>query len=58
MREAGFRADLVDNAIDVVGNTIAELMSSFAQLSQIQVIEGYGDCGDWKFLDLDHSDRI
>jgi alkylation response protein AidB-like acyl-CoA dehydrogenase len=56
LREAGFREDLVDNAIEVVGNTIVELMSSLAQLTQIQVIEGYGDGGDWKFLNLDHSD--
>ncbi|MBT8362369.1 MAG: acyl-CoA dehydrogenase family protein [Deltaproteobacteria bacterium] len=56
LREAGFRADLVDNAINVVGNTITELMSTLTQLTQIQVIEGYGDRGDWKFLNFNHSD--
>ena len=46
--EAGFRSDLVDNAIQVVGNTIAEQMSSVTQLMPIQVIEVYRDGSDWK----------
>ena len=46
--EAGFRSDLVDNAIQVVGNTIAEQVSSVTQLRQIHVIEEYRDGSDWK----------
>jgi hypothetical protein len=45
---AGFRSDLVKNAIQVVGNTIAEQVSSVTQSRQIQVIEAYRDGSDWK----------
>ena len=45
---AGFRSDLVENAIQVVGNTIAEQMPSVTQPRQIQVIEAYRDGSDWK----------
>ncbi len=45
---AGFRADLVDNAIQVVGNTIAEQVSSVSQFRPIHVIEEYQDGSDWK----------
>ena len=45
---AGFRSDLVKNAIQVVGNTIAEQVSSVTQSRQIQVIETYRDGSDWK----------
>jgi len=48
LAEAGFRSDLIDNAIQVVGNTIAEQVSSFTQLTPIQVIEVYRDGSDWK----------
>jgi hypothetical protein len=48
LMEAGFRSDLVDNAIQVVGNTIAEQVSSVTQLRQIHVIEEYRDGIDWK----------
>jgi hypothetical protein len=48
LMEAGFRSDLVDNAIQVVGNTIAEQVSSVTQLRQIHVIEEYRDGSDWK----------
>jgi len=54
--EGGFRADLVDNAIQVMGNSIAEQVSSFAQLRQINVVEEYGDGGDWKFLNVKQSE--
>ena len=47
---AGFRADLVENAIHVVGNTLAELVSSVADLQPIQVIEEYRDGSDWKLI--------
>jgi len=45
---AGFRSDLVNNAVQVVGNTIAEQVSSVTQLRPIQVIEAYQDGSDWK----------
>ena len=48
--DTGFRADLVDNAIQVVGNTIAEQVSSISQFRPIRVIEEYRDGGDWKSL--------
>jgi hypothetical protein len=48
LREAGFRPDLVDNAIQVVGNFIAEQVSSVTQLRQIHVIGAYHDGSDWK----------
>ena len=48
LMEAGFHSDLVDNAIQVVGNTIAEQVSSATQLRQIHVIEEYRDGSDWK----------
>ena len=48
LRQAGFRSDLVDNAIQVVGNTIAEQVSSVTQLKQIHLIEAYRDGSDWK----------
>jgi len=48
LKAAGFRADLVDNAIQVVGDTIAEQVSSVTHLRQIHVIEDYQDGSDWK----------
>jgi hypothetical protein len=48
LMQAGFRSDLVDNAIQVVGNTIAEQVSSVTQHRQIHVIEAYRDGSDWK----------
>jgi len=48
LAEAGFRSDLIDNAIQVVGNTIAEQVSSVTQPRPIQVIEVYRDGSDWK----------
>ncbi len=42
------KGDLVDNAIQVVGNIIAEQVSSVTQLRQIYVIEDYQDGSDWK----------
>ena len=46
--KSGFRSDLVDNAIQVVGNTIAEQVSSVTELRPIHVIEDYRDGSDWK----------
>jgi hypothetical protein len=48
LMDAGFRSDLVDNAILVVGNTIAEQVSSVTQPGLIDVIEDYQDGSDWK----------
>jgi alkylation response protein AidB-like acyl-CoA dehydrogenase len=48
--EAGFRKDLVNNAIQVVGNTIAELVANLPGRQSINVIEDYLEQGDWKFL--------
>ncbi len=47
MKEAGFRADLVDNAIQVMGNTLAEQLSAITRLLPIQVIEEYRDNSSW-----------
>ena len=48
LMDAGFRSDLIDNAILVVGNTIAEQVSSVTQPGLIHVIEDYQDGSDWK----------
>ena len=55
LKEAGFRADLVDNAIQVVGSVIAEQVSAITSLLPIQVIEEYRDGGDWKSAGLKQS---
>ena len=52
LKDAGFRTDLVDNAILVVGNTLAEQVSSIAKLLPVQVIEEYRDNSDWKSADV------
>ena len=54
---AGFRADLVENAIRVVGNTLAELVSSVSDLQPIHVIEEYRDGSDWKLINLTYPDQ-
>jgi alkylation response protein AidB-like acyl-CoA dehydrogenase len=48
LMDAGFRSDLINNAILVVGNTIAEQVSSVTQSGLIHVIEDYQDGSDWK----------
>ena len=48
LMDSGFRSDLAENAIQVVGNTIAELVPSVTQLQQIHVIEDYQDGSNWK----------
>ncbi len=55
LSKAGFRTDLIDNAIQVVGDTIAEQATSFTRLRKIHVIERYRDGGDWKILGLNQS---
>ena len=47
LAEAGFRKDLIDNAIGVLGNTLRQQVSSFNQFRSITVIEEYQDGSDW-----------
>ncbi len=55
LQKAGFHTNLIDNAIQVMGNTIAEQVTSFSQFKQINIIEEYGDDTDWKLLNLNQS---
>ncbi len=55
LKESGFRTDLVDNAILVVENILAEQVSSISQIPSVNVIEDYRDGSDWKFTGLDRS---
>ena len=48
LMDSGFRSDLVDHAIQVVGTTIAGLVPSVTQLRQIPVIEDYQVGSNWK----------
>ena len=48
LAEAGFRKDLIDNAIGVVGNSLRQQVSSFTHFRSINVIEEYQDGSDWK----------
>lgn len=48
MQDSGFRSDLIDNAILVVGNRLSQQVSSISQVSSIQVIEEYRNGSDWK----------
>jgi len=47
LKDAGFRADLINNAISVVGNTLAKQVSILSQTPLIQVIEEYRAGSDW-----------
>ncbi len=46
--ETGFRADLVDNALEVTGNEIAAMIRSLTHSRLVSVIEDYGENSDWK----------
>ncbi len=46
--ETDFRQDLVDNALEVIGNDIATQMPALTHARLIQVVEGYRDQSDWK----------
>ncbi len=48
MANAGFRKDLIDNALQVIRHTIAELTSSFTHLQPVSIVEDYLEGGDWK----------
>ncbi|MFT5726997.1 MAG: alkylation response protein AidB-like acyl-CoA dehydrogenase [Desulforhopalus sp.] len=47
LAEAGFRKDLIDNAIAVIGNSIREQVASFTNFRSINVIEEYQDGSNW-----------
>jgi len=47
LAEVGFRKDLIDNAIVVIGNSISQQVSSFTHFRSINVIEEYQDGSDW-----------
>ena len=47
-----FRQDLVDNALEVIGNDIVALMPALAQPRLVPVVEAYRENSDWK---LSHS---
>lgn len=55
LKESGFRADLVDNAIGVVGDTIAGQLSAISRLLPTQVIEDYRDNSSWKINRAEQS---
>jgi hypothetical protein len=52
LKATGFRADLIDNAIQVVGNTLAEQVSSITSLLPVQIIEEYREGSDWRLFGL------
>lgn len=52
LKATGFRADLIDNAIQVVGNTLAEQVSSITSLLPVQIIEEYREGSDWRSFGL------
>lgn len=52
LRATGFRADLIDNAIQVVGNTLAEQVASITSLLPVQIIEDYREGSDWRLSGL------
>ncbi|MFW2365144.1 MAG: acyl-CoA dehydrogenase family protein [Desulforhopalus sp.] len=47
LAEVGFRKDLIDNAIGVVGNSLRQQTSAFSNFRSIKVIEDYLDGSDW-----------
>lgn len=46
--ETGFRKDLVDNALEVIGNDLAVTMRSLTHSGLVGVVENYNENGDWK----------
>jgi hypothetical protein len=46
--ETGFRRDLVDNALEAIGNDLTALLASLTQFRLISVVEDYRDNSDWK----------
>ncbi len=48
LAETGFRKDLIENAIKVVGNKLCDLVSSFSHTHSITAIEDYQEGSKWK----------
>jgi len=46
--ETDFRQDLIDNALEVIGNDIATQMPALTHARLIHVVEGYREKSDWK----------
>ena len=46
--DTGFRKDLVDNALQVIGNDIVTQMPALTHFRQISVVEEYSENSDWK----------
>ena len=46
--ETGFRNDLVDNALEVIGNELSIMTSSFKHSRLVRVIDNYTENSDWK----------
>jgi acyl-CoA dehydrogenase len=46
----GFRTDLIENAIQITSETMAELATGIQQGQQVLLVEGYQEGGDWKQL--------
>jgi uncharacterized protein YjgD (DUF1641 family) len=46
--ETDFQKDLVDNALEVMGNELAMMISSLKQSRVVSVVENYSENSDWK----------
>ncbi|MBT8333175.1 MAG: hypothetical protein KJP19_01995, partial [Deltaproteobacteria bacterium] len=46
--ETDFQEDLVDNALEVIGNELASMISSLKQSRLVSVVENYSENSDWK----------
>lgn len=46
--ETDFQQDLVDNALEVMGNELASMISSLKQSRVVSVVENYRENSDWK----------
>lgn len=47
LAEAGFRKDLIDNAMGIIGNSIRQQVASFTNFRSINVIKEYQDGSNW-----------
>ena len=46
--ETDFHKDLVDNALEVIGNELTSMLSSLKQSRLVGVVENYSENSDWK----------
>jgi hypothetical protein len=46
--ETDFHKDLVDNALETIGNELASMISSLKQSRVVNVVENYSENSDWK----------